>query len=775
MDTVKTIKQERRLADFTNPLLPVEHRVTDLLTRMTIEEKLAQLTGLWPTDLEACKDFFLGTGLFSDEGTLVPEKAERFLKNGTGHIVTTLMFRSPAGYARAVNALQRHLLDNTRLGIPALVIAEGLHGCWLDDATVFPQAIALASTWNPALVESVFNAVAAEARSRGIVQVLSPVLDVARDPRWGRTEETYGEDPYLVSRMAVACARGLQGAGETIDRHHVAATLKHFAAYGQPEDGTNCAPANYSERTIREVFLPPFEAAIREACARCVMPSYNEIDGVPSHANKWLLQTILRGEWKFEGLVVSDYEGINRLYHAHRLAGDLPGAAMLALESGVDCEVAKNQCFSTLKAQALEGVLSESLLDEAVKRVLRLKFELGLFEHPWADEEAAEELSCSASHRSMALCAAREAIILLKNDNHLLPLDRTKLRRIALIGPNAGKVRLGGYSGKPREAIDVLRGLLDKLGDAIEITYAEGCRIIEPDPILGPMGDLVAPDEEEDTLRITEAAEVARMVDVAVLCLGGNEVTCRESVPFEGKWIGDRANLDLFGRQDDLVKAVFGTGTPTIVILFAGRPNAINYISENVPAILQCWYLGQETGHAVADVLFGDYNPAGRLPITIPRSAGHLPCYYNHKPTARQGYVLDSSAPIYSFGHGLSYTQFTYSDLTISPAEARPDEAAVISVKITNTGTMAGDEVVQLYIRDRVSTVTRPVRELKDFRRIHIESGESKVVTFVLPLEKLALWDINMKYTTEPGEFDIMVGPNSTELITVELAVRKDA
>lgn len=775
--------------DYLNPQLPVEQRVADLLSRMTLEEKVAQTHALWQR-----KQLIMDA-----KGNFSPEKAREVLKNGIGQItraseqkppevvavdvgagtvnveldqaMRTSRIKGPKENAVFVNAIQKFLVEQTRLGIPAMIHEEGLHGFVAPGATSFPQAIALASTWDVDLVETIFSAAAAEMRSRGAQQALTPVLDLARDPRWGRTEETYGEDPYLVSRMGVACIRGFQGRGPGIDKQHVFATTKHFAVHGQPEGGSNVGPGNYSERVVREFFLLPFQAAITEAGAMSVMPSYNEIDGIPSHGNKWLLQKVLRQEWGFQGFIVSDYDGINQLNSLHNVVASKEAAAKKALEAGVDIELPDIDCYATLVQQIKEGKISEATLDRTVARILRAKFLAGLFEDPYVDPEYAEKINNSAAHRELALKAAREAIILLKNQNDLLPLDRTKLRSLAVIGPNAAKCHLGGYSHDPGRCVTVLEGIKAKLGDKIKVAYAEGARITEDDADWRTWYvDKVEPsDPAKDAKRIAEAVQVAKANDAVVLVLGGNEATCREA--WATNHLGDRDSLELLGKQNDLVKAVLETGKPTVVFLINGRPLSINYIAENVPAILEGWYLGQEGGTAVADVLFGDYNPAGRLPITIPRSVGQLPAFYNHKPSARRGYLFANKDPLFAFGYGLSFTTFKYENLRLSQDKIRPSGQTTVSVEVTNTGKVAGEEVVQVYIRDLVSSVTRPVKELKGFRRISLAPGQTKTVEFMLTPDALAFLDENMKRVVEPGQFDVMVGTSSTNLKTVRLEV----
>lgn len=757
-------RSQERTPDYKNARLPVERRVADLLGRMTLEEKVAQLVTLWAERPQTKPQ----TDFSSDRGDFSPEQARIVMKDGIGQIARQRERKDPREAALFANALQKWLVEETRLGIPAIFHDEILHGLMAPKGTSFPTPIALAGSWDTELVARVFTAAALETRARGSHYALGPNLDLAREPRWGRTEETYGEDPYLVSRMGVAVIKAIQGPGPGVDEEHVIATAKHFAAHGQPEGGTNIAPVNVSERVLREQFLPSFEAAVKEAGVLSVMASYNEIDGVPSHANKWLLDKVLRQEWGFDGLVASDYYGIPQLQSLHKIASNKAEAARLALEAGVDIELPDPDTFKALPQLVKEGKVSEATLDRAVARNLKLKFLLGLFENPYVDPARAERVTNSEAHRALAAEAARRSIILLKNENNLLPLRRERLKSVAVIGPNAARAHLGGYSDNPGRGVSVLEGVKAKVGGQLKVTYAEGCKITQEG------GDWWADtsrlgDPAEDAKLIAEAASVARAADAVVLVLGGNEDTNKEA--WADNHLGDRDSLELVGSQNDLVKAVLATGKPTIVVLINSGPLSINYIAEKVPAILEGFYLGQETGIAVADALFGDHNPAGKLPVSFPRSVGQLPIYYNHKPTARRGYLYTSKEPLFPFGHGLSYTTFAYTAPKVSPEKIGPAGQATVTVNVTNTGKVKGDEIVQLYIRDLVSSVTRPVMELKDFRRVSLAPGESRTITFTITPDKLAFFDLNMQRVVEPGWFDIMVGASSIKHQTAKLEV----
>ncbi|MCI0391313.1 MAG: glycoside hydrolase family 3 C-terminal domain-containing protein [Acidobacteria bacterium] len=752
--------------DYRNPNLPLERRVGDLLGRMTIEEKVAQITTLWvrkPQQKDLGGDFS-----FPDRGDFSPEKAAVVMKHGIGQIARQRERKDARQSAVFSNAVQKWLRENTRLGIPSIFHDEALHGHMAQGSTSFPTPIALASSWDTELITKVFTVAALETRIRGGHQVLGPNLDLARDPRWGRTEETYGEDPYLASRMGVACVKALQGQGPNVDGEHVMATAKHYAAHGQPEGGTNIAPGNFSERILREIFLLTFEAAVKEAGVMSVMPSYNEIDGVPSHASHLLLEKVLRQEWGFTGYVAADYYGITQLQSLHRVAADKAEAAKIALEAGVDIELPDPDCYTLLPQLISERKVSMATLDKAVARVLRAKFLLGLFENPYVDQDRAAKLTNSKAHQDLAAEAARRSIVLLKNEGGLLPLDRKKVKSIAIIGPNAARVHLGGYSDDPGRGISVLQGVRGKVGSQIKVNYAEGCKItMEGGNWWADTSRLN--DPAEDAKLIAEAVEAAKASDVTVLVVGGNEDTNKEA--WADNHLGDRDSLELVGRQNDLVRAINETGKPAVVLLINSGPLSVGYIAEKVPAILEGFYLGQETGTAVANVLFGDYNPAGKLPVSFPRTVGQLPIYYNHKPTARRGYLFTSKEPLFPFGHGLSYTTFSYSSLKVSPEKIGPTGQATVSVIVTNTGKLKGDEIVQLYIRDRVSSVTRPVKELKGFERISLAPGESRTVSFVITPDKLSFLNLNMERVVEPGRFDIMVGTSSVKFQTAALEV----
>jgi beta-glucosidase len=746
---------------------PVDARVADLLGRMTLEEKVAQLQGLWDRKKE----------IQDADGRFNPTNATKVLGLGIGQISRpSEVGNTPQGprgrdareHAEFVNAVQKWVLANTRLGIPVMFHEEALHGLAAPGGTHFPVPIALASAWDPALVERVMSVAAREARSRGCQEVLSPVVDLGRDPRWGRIEETYGEDPYLVSRLGVAAVRGYQGTTLPLAKDKVFATLKHFAGHGSHEGGINTAPALVPERLLRSELLVPFETAVKESGVFCVMPSYNEVDGVPSHVNRWLIEDVLRREWGFHGIVVSDYFAIEQLVSRHHVAENKGDAARRALEAGVDIELPDPDGYPELVAMVKDGRVAESLVDRAVTHMLRAKFLANLFEQPFVDPEEAARTSNTPESQALALEAARRSIVLLKNERGALPLDRTKLKTLAVVGPNAKGVRLGGYSREPGRGVDVLTGITSAAGTGVRVTYAEGVRITE-EPPNWTQDKVVMGDAARNRQRIQEAVALARPADVIVVVVGTNESTSREA--WADDHLGDAADLSLMSQQEELIDAMIQTGKPVVVVLINGRPLATPRVAERVPAILETWYSGQEGGTAIGEVLFGAANPGGKLPVTIPRHVGQLPVYYNRRPTSFRSYIDLTREPLWPFGHGLSYTTFTLGAPVVSPSSIGPGGRATVTVDVTNTGPRAGDEVVQLYIHDVVSSVTRPPKELRGFERVTLAPGEKKTVTFTLGPDALSLIDARMQRVVEPGRFEIMVGTSSAKLTTATLDV----
>jgi beta-glucosidase len=716
--------------------LPIERRIDDLLPRMTLEEKAGQLATMYP------------------------------------------------------NAV-------VRLGIPHLQAGEALHGICLRHGTSFPSPLAMGSTWDPDIIERMGTVVAAEARALGTHQVYSPMLGMLIDPRWGRSEECYGEDPYLVSRIGVAYIKGLQGTGaDYLGRDHIIASAKHYVADGQPLAGLNGAEMDVSVRRLHEIFLPPFQAAVEEAHVGSIMPAHHILNGVPCHANSYILVDVLRKTYGFDGHIISDNGDIRGLHTEKRVAKNLAEAARLALEAGVDQELAIEEPWSdrvygaNLIRTVAAGEIPIGLVDRAVRNVLRSKYRLGLFDdgtpiYPWQDHLASgdegrgpiqgwpayeelkpvkgvrsldddtndyfnklhrlgvprpdwEEIIYKPAHDQLALEVARKAVTLLKNDGNILPFDPKKLKRIAVIGPNADVEILGAYSTpEARHFVTVLEGIRRQAGKDVEVLYAEGCSLV---------------DWRKEN--IAEAVKIARNADAAILVIGGNELTAKEGE--------DADNLDLVGHQEELVKAVYAAGVPTVVMLLQSRPLSIPWVADHIPAILCGWFLGQETGTAVAEAIFGRINPGGKLPVSIPRNVGQIPVYYDKFPPGDTKYRDSPYGPVFPFGHGLSYTSFSYTNLQ---ARATSPTSAAVGVEIENTGSRAGDEVVELYVRDEFASVARLVQELKGFRRVTLAPGEKRTVTFDLEKDAFAFYDVPKGgWTVEPGRFEIMVGSSSRDI-----------
>ncbi|WP_184716667.1 glycoside hydrolase family 3 N-terminal domain-containing protein [Caulobacter sp.] len=764
---------------YKDPRQSTDARVQDLLARMTLEEKAAQLVGIWLTKAK----------IQTVEGEFSSERAREAFPNGLGQIsrpsdrkgvkrakpVTTaagadqeVVNRTAAETARYTNAAQKWAMEETRLGIPLLMHDEALHGYVARDATCFPQAIALASTFDTALTEKIFAIAAREMRARGSNLALAPVVDVARDPRWGRIEETYGEDPHLCAEIGLAAIRGFQGTTLPLAKDKVFVTLKHMTGHGQPESGVNTAPAQVAERTLRENFFPPFERAVKELPVRAVMPSYNEIDGVPSHANRWLLTKVLREEWGYKGSIQSDYFAIKELNTRHKLTGQLADTAVLAMHAGVDVELPDGEAYALLPDLVRAGRIPQFEIDAAVARILAMKFDAGLFENPYCDEKTADAKTAPADAVALAREAARKAVVLLKNDKGVLPLNGKSIKRLALLGTHAKDTPIGGYSDIPRHVVSIHEGLAaEAKAQGFQLDYAEAVRITETRLWAADKVTLV--DPAVNARLIAEAVEVAKKADVVVMVLGDNEQTSREA--WSDTHMGDRQSLDLIGQQNDLAQAIFDLGKPTVMFLLNGRPLSINLLAERADAIVEGWYLGEQTGHAAADILFGRANPGGKLPVSIARDAGQLPIFYNYKPSARRGYLFDKVTPLYPFGFGLSYTTFDLSAPRLAKASIGPNESVRVEVDVTNTGKVAGDEVVQLYIHDEAASVTRPVLELKHFKRVTLAAGARTTVAFEIKPSDLSMWNLDMKRVVEPGAFSILTGPNSVDLKKATLTV----
>ena len=743
---------------------PIPARVADLLARMTLAEKIAQIRGVW-----AGKGAML-SGLEFD-----PVKARANFPDGIGALGRPSDKRGTPGVGQAsggaasnwrtprqtvefINALQKWAMEGTRLGIPVLVHEESLHGYMATQATSFPQAIAMAGTFDTALVRRVHTLIAGEMRARGVFYTLSPVIDIARDPRWGRIEETFGEDPYLVSEMGVATVEGLQGPGkwERLPPNHVFATLKHFTGHGQPDSGTNAGPSEASERELRENFFVPFRAVIERTSVGAVMPSYNEIDGVPNHSNVWLLGKVLRGEWGFDGLISSDYNGVDELAGRHHVAADNAEAARLALTAGVDSELPEGEAYATLAEQVAAGKVDPALIDHACAHVLAFKMRAGLFENPYGDAARTEAVTGNADGRALALEAARKSLCLLTNKNGTLPLDPAKMGRVAVIGPNHAITRFGGYSSVPKQSVTLIEGLREVAPNADFVT-AQGVFITTSDDRSVDKVELFP--RERNLSLIQQAVSVAKTADTIVLAIGDTEQTSREG--FAEHHLGDRDNLDIVGEQNALVDALAALGKPLVVCAINGRPPSWPNIVAKADAMLACWYSGQEGGTAIAEALLGKVNPGAKLAVSVARDAGQLPVFYNCKPSARRGYLFADTAPLFPFGHGLSYTSFEISEPRLSATRVAADQPVQVEATVTNTGRRAGDEVVQFYITRTELPVTRPVLELKGFERVTLAPGESKTVRFTLTPAQLAYWDRTMKEVNGPGPVAVHVGNSS--------------
>ena len=747
---------------YLNPGLDTEQRVNDLMQRMTWQEKLAQTYCI-----HLYRDMLDTNNRLKPDGTL-----QEAIPLGMGQLgkPNWALDKGPEESARIINKIQKQVVESNRLGIPAIFHEEGLHGLWARGSTVFPQAIGMSCSWEPELSKQIFRAIAREVRSRGSHQVNTPMLDVCRDPRWGRIEESYGEDPFLISQFAEAIVRGLQGPDTHIDESHVVATIKHFAGYGLTQGGLNKTPVFLGRRRLREVVLPPFKAAV-EAGALSVMPAYNEIDGIPCHANEWLLKDLLRDEWGFEGYVVSDYGAVQQLNAFHRVTLGDQEAGKLAMKSGVDLEMDNPYCFSQLKEAVKEDTALQNALNRAVRSILRVKFKLGLFEDPYVDPARAKTVNRSDEHIDLSLKAAEESIVMLKNRGDILPLDQTELDQIAVIGPHADNVHYGGYSTKhTRRGVTFYQGIKNYVGSSVDVQHAEGCKIHKGSGHWLDGVDHFAPaDSAKNRERIRKAVQIAENSDVVILAVGGTAVTC-------GEFIGHRSSLDLFGMQNELVNAITNTDVPVVACLVNGRPLAVDDLDRHAEAILETWYLGEQAGNALARTVFGEVNPSGKLTLSFPKSAGHVPVYYSKKPSGRHTYLAEDSSVLYPFGYGLSYTHFDYSPLTLdrdtgdcshlalAGDSVQPGEAFRVSFSLTNTGQYKGEEIIQLYISDKTSSVTRPVKELKGFKKVSLQPGESRNVEFTLSAGDLKFLNRQLQQVVEPGQFHIMIGSSSQDI-----------
>ncbi len=748
------------LPAYKDPSLSIDIRLSDLLSRMTLEEKVGQL--LCPLGWEMYEihgNEVCPSGKFKQ---LIKERnvgmlwatyradpwTKKTLANGL----------NPEMAAKAGNALQKYVMENTRLGIPMFLAEEAPHGHMAIGATVFPTGIGMAATWSPELVKEVGQVIAKEIRSQGGHISYGPVLDLTRDPRWSRVEETFGEDPVLSGILGASMVDGL-GGGNLSQKYATIATLKHFLAYAVPEGGQNGNYASVGIRDLHQNFLPPFRKAI-DAGALSVMTSYNSIDGIPCTSNHYLLTQLLRNEWKFRGFVVSDLYSIEGIHESHFVAPTKENAAIQSVTAGVDVDLG-GDAYTNLCHAVQSGQMDKTVIDTAVCRVLRMKFEMGLFEHPYVDPKIAAKTIRRKEHIELARKIAQSSITLLKNENSILPLSKT-INKVAVIGPNADNRynMLGDYTA-PQEDSNVktvLDGILTKLSP-FRVEYVRGCAI-----------------RDTTVNEIEQAIEAARRSEVVIVVVGGSsardfKTSYKETgaaVAEEGSVSDmecgegfDRASLSLLGRQQELLESLQKTGKPLIVVYIEGRPLEKNWASEYADALLTAYYPGQEGGNAIADVLFGDYNPSGRLPISVPRSVGQIPVYYNKKAPRNHDYVEVSSSPLYSFGYGMSYTTFEYSDLQVVQKSARCFE---VSFKVKNTGKYDGEEVSQLYMRDEYASVVQPMKQLKHFERFHLKKGEEKKVTFVLTEEDFFLVNYTLKKVVESGTFQVMIGSSSDDI-----------
>lgn len=711
--------------------VPVEKRIDDLMRRMSLEEKVRQLDMY--SGAAALMSQHSDSTHAARDAVFLPEKARALwgdLGVGAVHDLNPTPEQS--------NSIQKWVISHNPLCVPVLFIEEGLHG--FDTGTVFPAPIGLASTWDQKLLRQTGGAIAAEARATGVDMILAPVLNLAGDPRWGRVEETYGEDPYLAGQLGLAYVRGAQG--KSLDAADtVIAEPKHFAAYEGGEGGTNTSPVDIGERELRMIMLPPFETAVRDGHVMSLMAAYNEIDGIPMTDDPFLLKTVLRKEWGFKGFVLSDLGAIERLYSAHRVAASPQDAACMAIRSGVDMQFYDfpHDVFERALINCVRsGSLPEADVDRAVRAVLRAKFMLGLFDHPLVDPSLDQKVYRAPQHLAVSMNAALESMTLLKNDDHLLPLSKD-LKRIAVIGPNGDVARYGDYERENNgEHISILQGIRDLLPRAT-VTF-------------------------EDGKDIPAAVALAQGADVVVMGLGE-----REGISGEGF---DRSSLGLPGNQEQLLEAVAATGKPVVLVLENGRPLTIRWAKQHIPAILEAWYPGEFGGKAIAQTLFGDYNPAGRLAVTFPQTVGQLPDYYDADPSRVWKYIDSDGRPLFPFGFGMSYTTFRYDHPSVEVPPPGSHKDIQVSVNVTNTGERAGDEVAQVYLREDVSSVETPARALKGFSRIHLNPGETKTVTFEIPQQQIAVWNADKKWAIEAGEYTVWVGGSSEATLSTKFYLR---
>lgn len=746
---------------YKNPEFPVNQRVEDLLSRMTLKEKVGQMN--IPCTYKKAIGWGLEAGTTSMHTELTPEQRQiqmegcrKFARGnhneeigpggGFFTLADRLIYEGTQKQAEFFNELQNIAINETRLGIPLLQIEEGTHGFMCAGGTIFPEGLAIGATWDMGLVSSIYRAVAKEGRSTGAHMLCTLVIEPNRDPRLGRNQEGYSEDIYMCSRIAESIVTSMQGY-DVSGKDKVVAALSHYPGQSEPLSGLERGAMDVSERKLREVFLPPWEAGVKKHGALALMATYPAIDGVTVHSSDRLLKNILREELGFKGIVLSEGMGISTILDEH-MANTQKEAGQIAVMAGVDVGISMENAYQGALVESVEeGVVPVKAIDDAVRHILTVKFMLGLFEDPYVDPSHAVTVVHSEENQKLALETAREGIVLLKNDKNLLPLKKD-IRSIAVVGPlaDSGNDQIGDYIPHqiPQELVTVLKGIQNKVSPDTKVKYVKGCNVIGTDL-----------DE------IAKAKAAAKAADIAIVVVGenGNETNG------EGR---DVASLNLTGLQQKLLEAVYSTGTSTIVVLINGRPLSTVWAAENVPAIVEAWMCGEQGGNAVADVLFGDYNPSGKLPVTIPRHVGQLPVYYDYKPSKnaqiKRGYIDMPATPLYHFGHGLSYTSFEFSNLQIMPSEIKPGGEIHVTLDVKNTGSREGKEVVQLYINDEMSSVTTPVKQLRGFTKINLKPGEKQSVSFILKQSDLALLDRNMKWVVEPGNFNVMIGSSSDDI-----------
>lgn len=766
---------------YKDAALPVKERVEDLVHRMTLEEKIAQLIGdIFPYGK---KNFPVQ---INEKGELIKsEKYVNTIKHGLGGIAYINFSLEPEESVQFTNALQKDAIENTRLGIPLLIFEECIYGQISEGSTRFPFPIGLAATWDPELTQSVFNAIGREVRTRGGNMTMNPVLDLGRDPRWGRIQETFGEDTYLASRLGVAAVKGLQG-GDEVTSTHIAATLKHFAGFGQSQGGRQLAPGDIPYRVFIDEILPAFQRVVMEANPAGVMGAYHEVDGVPCHANKWLIHEMLREKWGFQGVFLSDFGGINKLTEFHNVTENLKEAAELALLTGVDMDLQEGVSYRELLNQ---GELSNGVreaVDRSVRRVLELKFKLGLFDKPYVELQEARSTVWNEKHRQIAQKVAEECLVLLKNENNILPLNVEKVRKIAVIGPHSKLMDFG---------VTIYDGIKSQFPENTEILWAQGCALTDQDEILPYLHETqetnftelhktafhlddelhsqngrikpktLSPEVEKNIIQ--EAVGIAKECDVIVLCLGESEKCCGEN--YAPSRFCDRHSLELIGNQLALLDALKAINVPIVTVLIHGRPLELSEVSIKSDALISAFLPGEGRGTAVAKALLGRINPGGRLPVTMPVSAGHIPCYYSQRPTSfTREYAFSEGRYVYPFGYGLSYTRFEYQNMKVVPETLEEGDRVEVTVDVENVGEVDGDEVVQLYIRDNVASLTRPASLLKGFKRVRIKAGETRKLTFQLRREDMAFTNVRGDFVCEPGEFTIFVGSSSRKRDLIE-------